>query len=310
MAESFGARLRQRREQQQITLTSIAEQTKISLSLLEGLERDDVSHWPAGIFRRAFIRAYAHAIDLEPDVVVREFLELYPDPIETVMTVSDGLGSEIAGPGVRPGPPIRLRFLVASATGSLSRHWLGLVGRRQSNVEGIAANGGSVTAPPPASSMSSAAPDLLAAAHLCTELGRVYETQEAVPLLQRAADILDAVGLIVWAWDPQGTELRPALAHGYSDRVLAQLPKVRRDADNATAAAFRTTHTCIVNGSDTASGAVVVPLMTSSGCVGVFAVELQHRGEQREPVRALATIFAAQLAILIGTPRLPQAVNA
>ena len=36
-------------------------------------------------------------------------------------------------------------------------------------------------------------------------------------------------------------------------------------------------------------GAVVVPLMTSGGCVGVFAVELQHRGEQREPVRALAT---------------------
>ena len=311
MAESFGARLRQRRERQQITLTSIAEQTKISLSLLEGLERDDVSHWPAGIFRRAFIRAYAHAIGLEPDVVVREFLELYPDPIETVMTVSDGVGSEIAGPGVRPGPPIRLRFLVASATGSLSRHWLGFVGRRQSAVEGVAAaGGGSVTARPPASSMSSAAPDLLAAAHLCTELGRIYETQEAVPLLQRAAGILDAVGLIVWAWDPQGTELWPALAHGYSDRVLAQLPKVRRDADNATAAAFRTTQTCIVNGSDTTSGAVVVPLMTSGGCVGVFAVELEHRGEQREPVRALATSFAAQLAILIGTPRLPQAVNA
>jgi transcriptional regulator with XRE-family HTH domain len=312
MAEKFGARLRQRRERQQITLTSIAEQTKINLSLLEGLERDDVSHWPAGIFRRAFIRAYAHAIDLEPDVVVREFLELYPDPIETVTTVSDGVRSEVDGHGVRPGPPIRLRFLVASARGSLSRHWLGFVGRRQAGVESIAAaaGGGSVTARPPTASTSSAAPDLLAAAHLCTELGRVYDTQEAVPLLQRAACILDAVGLIVWAWDPQGTELRPALAHGYSDRVLAQLPQVRRDADNATAAAFRTTQTCIVNGSDTASGAVVVPLMTSGGCVGVFAVELQHRGEQREPVRALATIFAAQLAILIGTPRLPQAVNA
>ena len=62
MPESLGARLRQRREREQIALTTIAEQTKIKLSLLEGLERDDVSHWPAGIFRRAFIRAYAHAI--------------------------------------------------------------------------------------------------------------------------------------------------------------------------------------------------------------------------------------------------------
>ena len=84
MSESFGARLRQQRERQQIALTSIAEQTKISLSLLEGLERDDVLRWPAGIFRRAFVRAYAHAIGLEPDLVVREFLELHPDPVEDV----------------------------------------------------------------------------------------------------------------------------------------------------------------------------------------------------------------------------------
>jgi transcriptional regulator with XRE-family HTH domain len=306
MAESFGARLRQQRERQQITLSSIVERTKINPSLLEALERDDVSHWPAGIFRRAFIRAYAHAIDLEPDVVVREFLELYPDPIEVVTTVS-AMAPRVAGPDVSPRPPTRFRYLVGSAIGSLSRLWLRFAGRRQAAVENVAAADRAPAAPSPTSSTG---PDLLAAAHLCTELGRVYETREAAPLLERAASLLDAVGLIVWAWDPQGTELLPALAHGYSDRVIAQLPKVRRDADNATAAAFRSTQTCIVNGSDVASGAVAVPLMTSGGCVGVFAVELQHGGEQRESVRALATIFAAQLATLIGTPRLPQAVSA
>src|SRR5262245_35698120 len=72
MPESFGARLRQQREQQQITVASIAEQTKISVTLLEALERDDVSHWPTGIFRRAFMRAYAQAIHLDPDATVRE----------------------------------------------------------------------------------------------------------------------------------------------------------------------------------------------------------------------------------------------
>jgi len=46
MPESFGARLRQRREEQQIALSAIAEQIKIKSSLLEALERDDVSHWP------------------------------------------------------------------------------------------------------------------------------------------------------------------------------------------------------------------------------------------------------------------------
>ena len=74
MADSFGARLRQRREDQGIALLTIAEQTKIKLSLLQALERDDVSHWPPGIFRRAYIRAYAHAIGLDPDLIVVDFL--------------------------------------------------------------------------------------------------------------------------------------------------------------------------------------------------------------------------------------------
>jgi hypothetical protein len=347
MAESFGARLRQRREEQQISLTAIADRTKINPSHLEALERDDVSHWPVGIFRRAFIRAYAQAIDLDPDTVVREFLELYPDPDEAPAPVPATMPG-VDGADMSLGPPTRLRCLMTSAMGSLSQRWTGFAGKRPSpldnveNVESVVsiADDASPAAerepvqsmssdpmvvppsPPPSSTsapvlssepsptLSPTGPDLLAAAHLCTDLGRIYERQEAVPLLERVADILDAVGLIVWAWDAQGTELKPALAHGYSDRVLAQLPKVRRDADNATAAAFRSTQTCIVNGSDEASGAVVVPLMTPGGCVGVFAVELQHGGEQREPVRALATIFAAQLATMIGAPRLPQAVSA
>lgn len=304
MSESFGARLRQRRERQQIALTSIAEQTKISLSLLEALERDDVSHWPAGIFRRAFIRAYAHAIGLEPDVVVREFLELHPDPIEVVATVS-AVPPHVGGACVSARPPTRLRYLVGSAIGSLSRLGLGVVQRRRSALEGVPADDRS-----PVRAPSQPEADLSAAAHLCTELSCVYETREAAPLLQGAARILDAVGLIVWVWDPQRTELRPVLAHGYSDRVLAQLPRVRRDADNATAAAFRSAQTCTINGSDLASGAVVVPLMTPVGCVGVLAVELPHGSEQRESVRALATIFAAQLATLVGTARLADAVNA
>jgi hypothetical protein len=153
-------------------------------------------------------------------------------------------------------------------------------------------------------------PDLSAAARLCTELCRVVEPHDVAPLLEGAAKILDAVGLIVWVWDPHGTQLRPALAHGYSDEVLAQLPRVGRDTDNATATAFRSAETRIVHGSDLARGAVVVPLMTPVGCVGVLAVELRHGHERRESVRALATIFAAQLATLVGFAPLGEAVSA
>src|SRR5439155_20236171 len=97
--------------------------------------------------------------------------------------------------------------------------------------------------------------------------------------------------------------LAPAVTHGYSDEVLAQLPNVKRGARNATAAAFRSAQTCIVKGRDAASDALVVPLMTPSGCAGVLAIELQHGAARRESVRALTTIFAAQMARLVGAIR-------
>jgi transcriptional regulator with XRE-family HTH domain len=78
--ESFGRRLRHERERRKIALAPIAENTKISLSLLQDLERDDVSRWPSGIFRRSFIRSYAAAIGLDADVTMREFVERFPDP--------------------------------------------------------------------------------------------------------------------------------------------------------------------------------------------------------------------------------------
>jgi transcriptional regulator with XRE-family HTH domain len=78
--ESFGRRLRSERERRRITLELIAANTKISVSLLKGLERDDVSRWPSGIFRRSFMRSYAEAIGLDADETVREFFERFPDP--------------------------------------------------------------------------------------------------------------------------------------------------------------------------------------------------------------------------------------
>ena len=338
MPESFGAQLRQQRERQQIALASVAEQTKIGLSLLEALERDDMSHWPSGIFRRSFIRAYARSIGLEPDVVVREFLECYPDPIDDVATALAAL-PQVNGASVSARPPTRLHYLVDSTIGSLSRLRMGVVQSRETAPEGVkAADAAQVTAPPPpepvpvplaaaevtaplppepvlpaapqVTAPPPSEPNLLAAAYLCTELGCICEIHEAADLLEGAATILDAVGLIVWVWNPKRSELMPVLTHGYPGPVLAQLPRVRRDADNATAAAFRSAQTCTVNGGNLANGAVVVPLMTPTGCVGAFAVELRPGSEQKESVCALATIFAAQLSTLVGTARLAEAVNA
>jgi transcriptional regulator with XRE-family HTH domain len=85
MSHSFGSQLRYERERRQIALKSIAEGTKIGMPLLEGLERDDVSRWPSGIFRKSFVRSYAEAIGLDPEPIVREFVERYPDPLEVAI---------------------------------------------------------------------------------------------------------------------------------------------------------------------------------------------------------------------------------
>ncbi len=294
MPETFGARLRQRRERAGIALAIIAEQTKIKVALLEGLERDDVSRWPSGIFSRAFIRGYAQAIGLEPEAVLREFLELYPDPADTVATDP---AEPAGGDGTRGAPATRLRSLIGSAFGSFSVGPVRTV-PRPASVTGDASD---ATRSPKA--VTPFDPDLAAAAQLCTALGRANAPSDLASLLPEAARILDAVGLIVWVSDPQAIELRPLLGHGYPEKMVAQLPAVPREADNATAAAFRLGQTCVVDGRGQRSGALVVPLMTRGGCVGVLAIELPNGHEQTPAASALATIFAAQLATWIGIER-------
>src|SRR4051812_49626241 len=75
---TLGADLRRERERRGLALRTISESTKLSVALLEGLEADDISRWPGGIFRRAFVRAYAQCVGLDPDTVMRRFEEQFP----------------------------------------------------------------------------------------------------------------------------------------------------------------------------------------------------------------------------------------
>jgi transcriptional regulator with XRE-family HTH domain len=76
--ETFGPRLRRERERRRISLETIATVTKVGIELWAGLERNDFSRWPSGIFARAFIRDYAKAVGLDADEVVDEFCRLFP----------------------------------------------------------------------------------------------------------------------------------------------------------------------------------------------------------------------------------------
>ncbi len=324
MSESFGARLRQERERRQIALASIAAETKISPSLLEALERDDLSHWPTGIFRRGFIRDYARVVGLDGDATVREFLERYPDPIDLTPA---SLRSEDADTAP---PPTGFRHLVSSAVDAFRRLHKGnerdpditapaekaIVVSTTPDLEPAAPSvpeGTPTTSNGPAAAGPQEAPaqdvDLLAVAGLCTDLGRIVETNELEQMLARAAAILGAAGIIIWVFDTRAGGLIPAFVHGYAEDARTRLPIVRPEADNATAASFRLAQTRIVAGRGQANGAVVVPMLGSIGCRGVLAVELADGREHSAPVLALAMIFAAQLATLVGTASAVDVVN-
>ncbi len=148
-------------------------------------------------------------------------------------------------------------------------------------------------------------PKLITTAHLCGELARVSDSEQLPTLLMRASKVLDASGIIVWVAEPARNCLRPALSHGYEDKVISRMGNIHRDANNAAAAAYRSAEIRTVAGDAITNGALVVPLMTSDGCVGVLSAEMKCGGEKDESSQALATIFAAQLAMLVSTPSDP-----
>src|SRR5439155_25023625 len=138
---------------------------------------------------------------------------------------------------------------------------------------------------------------LRTAAQLCTELGRMGDPEELNTLMARAADVLNASGLVLWVGTPTGAELWPVLAHGYSPEVIARLPALPRSADNAAAAAYRTGALQIVlSRPGSSKGALAAPVLSADGCVGVLSAEIRDGGEASDAVQALSAILAAQLS--------------
>src|SRR5215510_10677238 len=73
-SSGFGQRLRDARERRGVSLRQIANATKISAGVLEGLERNDISRLPGGIFGRGFVRSFASEVGLDPEMAIRQFI--------------------------------------------------------------------------------------------------------------------------------------------------------------------------------------------------------------------------------------------
>jgi cytoskeletal protein RodZ len=69
----IGGRLQHAREQRGLTLRDVANVTKISMIALRAIEQNDFARLPGGLFRRAYIRAFAAEVGLNADALAREY---------------------------------------------------------------------------------------------------------------------------------------------------------------------------------------------------------------------------------------------
>lgn len=76
--ETFVTRLRRHRQRARVSIEEIAANLRIRPELVEALEQNDLSGWPKGLYARAWIRAYALAVDLDAVDTVEEFCRLFP----------------------------------------------------------------------------------------------------------------------------------------------------------------------------------------------------------------------------------------
>jgi hypothetical protein len=144
--------------------------------------------------------------------------------------------------------------------------------------------------------------DLKAVAAICNDLARVGDTRAIPALLERAAIVLEATGIVLWIADPDGRELTPIMVHGYSPQMASRLGTIAREAANVTASAYRTGLLQTVKGDTISNGAIAAPLVSAGGVLGVMAAEMKNGGEQRDPLLAAVTIVASQLSTLVGPP--------
>jgi cytoskeletal protein RodZ len=80
MSETLGEKLRQAREARGITLSEVAEQTRISPLYIESIENDDYRSLPGGIFNKGFVKSFAKYVGVDEQEALQDYASLAANP--------------------------------------------------------------------------------------------------------------------------------------------------------------------------------------------------------------------------------------
>jgi cytoskeletal protein RodZ len=188
-----------------VSLRQIANSTKISVAVLEALERNDISKLPGGIFGRAFVRSYAVEVGLDPEATIQDFITNFPkDSVIAGHPTSDRIEDRVALEGDRQTAGTFLWMIVISVPIVAGLLYFATVGRQvpaESTQEPTAA--GAVEKPaveePPAPYVPVSEPPA------APRVDSAARPSAAAPSVPRASSGVPA---------PAATDVRPAAAPG------------------------------------------------------------------------------------------------
>ena len=83
VTSDVGSRLRNARERRGLSLHDAAKQTKLSIYVLQAIERNDFASLPDGLYRRAYVRTLATEFGLNANDLAAEYCAIYEPPIES-----------------------------------------------------------------------------------------------------------------------------------------------------------------------------------------------------------------------------------
>lgn len=161
-------------------------------------------------------------------------------------------------------------------------------------------------APPPPPARPHVALDPVAA--LCTDIARADTAAALDGLLERAAGVLGAAGIVIWLKGPVD-ELVPALVHGYGPEGHFRIGSLPLADDTLTTRAWHSGVSQSAASDLHARAALAAPMFQGAQPTGVFAVELAGRAESSAEIQALTGILAAQFAGAVA-PRVESAATA
>lgn len=82
VTSDVGRRLRHARERRGLSLHDAARRTKLSMHVLQAIERNDFASLPDGLYRRAYVRTLAGEFGLDANELAADYCASYEPPIE------------------------------------------------------------------------------------------------------------------------------------------------------------------------------------------------------------------------------------